>query len=268
MEKKKIIFILELLAVVLAVGAAVFCIIRVMNKTPAADNNGVTQPPPSLISSGEIEGIDTYMRPAYYIAHRGLSGQAPENSIASIVEAGKADYYGCEFDIRLTSDGKWVLMHDEDSDRTTNGKGKVAELTYEQLSAYRIDTGNNVSLYSDSQKVIPTLDDALLLCNEYAMMPFIEVKSSAPEGISELLNMLERRYLTETVMIISFDMDILKAIREENADISLMLLCDKVTDKTIAECVEAGDIGIDFNAKNIKDSQIEAISDAGLALDA
>ncbi|RYD40506.1 MAG: glycerophosphodiester phosphodiesterase, partial [Verrucomicrobiaceae bacterium] len=56
------------------------------------------------------------------IAHRGASADAPENTLSSIREAWKQQADGAEFDIRLTKDGKIILMHDHTTGRTAGKK--------------------------------------------------------------------------------------------------------------------------------------------------
>ena len=66
------------------------------------------------------------------IGHRGASADAPENTLAAFNRAKtRADFV--EFDVRSTSDGHLVVMHDATVERTTNGKGAVADFTFAQL---------------------------------------------------------------------------------------------------------------------------------------
>ncbi len=69
------------------------------------------------------------------VAHRGASGQAPENTMEAFrlgVEAG-AD--AIELDVHLTADGQLAVIHDESLDRTTDRGGRVADLTMDDLRA-------------------------------------------------------------------------------------------------------------------------------------
>ncbi|MFY9588262.1 MAG: glycerophosphodiester phosphodiesterase [Actinomycetota bacterium] len=69
------------------------------------------------------------------IGHRGAAAFAPENTLESIAAALSAGADGVEIDVRMSSDGVLVLMHDPDVARTTNGTGRVAELTGSALGA-------------------------------------------------------------------------------------------------------------------------------------
>ena len=67
------------------------------------------------------------------ISHRGEHLAHPENTLPAFqaaIDAG-ADFF--ELDVRTTSDGRLVLMHDRTVDRTTNGKGTIREMTFDQV---------------------------------------------------------------------------------------------------------------------------------------
>ena len=66
-------------------------------------------------------------------AHRGCRAYEPENTIKSFERAIDFKVDIIELDVQLTKDNHLVVMHDETVDRTTNGKGCVKDLTYEQI---------------------------------------------------------------------------------------------------------------------------------------
>lgn len=71
-------------------------------------------------------------------AHRGYWKDAPENSVKAISLAIEKTIDMIEVDVRVTKDGEMVLMHDATIDRTTNGTGKVSELSYKELLLYNL----------------------------------------------------------------------------------------------------------------------------------
>lgn len=85
------------------------------------------------------------------ISHRGEHLHHPENTTPAFEEAVRvhADYI--EVDVRTTKDGKLVLMHDGSVNRTTNGKGDVAQMTFDEIRA--LDAGGGAK--------VPTFDEAL-----------------------------------------------------------------------------------------------------------
>lgn len=74
------------------------------------------------------------------IAHRGAPLRAPENTMPSFSAALKAGVKWLEADVKLTSDGVPVLIHDETVDRTTDGHGTIALMTWED--AQKLDAGS------------------------------------------------------------------------------------------------------------------------------
>jgi glycerophosphoryl diester phosphodiesterase len=91
-------------------------------------------------------------------AHRGASLYAPENTLAAFNLAIEQGANGVELDVKLSADGVPVVIHDQTVDRTTDGHGKVNELTLDQLKS--LDAGK---LFADKYHVvqIPTLDEVL-----------------------------------------------------------------------------------------------------------
>lgn len=101
-------------------------------------------------------------------AHRADNRSAPENTIPSILSAVEKGAHQIEIDVQFSKDKKLVIMHDDTVDRTTNGSGKVADLTFDELR--KLDAGSRVDPSFKGTK-IPTLREALdvipheILCN-------------------------------------------------------------------------------------------------------
>ena len=74
------------------------------------------------------------------IGHRGSADLAPENTLAGIRRAHEEGAGWVEFDVKLTADGVPILMHDDSLGRTTDGKGKVALKTLEEIQT--LDAGS------------------------------------------------------------------------------------------------------------------------------
>ncbi|GGR87916.1 hypothetical protein GCM10010252_28410 [Streptomyces aureoverticillatus] len=94
-------------------------------------------------------------------AHRGQWREAPENSLPAMLAAFADGAEIVEADIRLTKDGVPVLMHDATVDRTTDGTGRVADLTYAQLSALRLREGLGGRQTALTGHRVPTLAQAM-----------------------------------------------------------------------------------------------------------
>src|SRR5262245_4645742 len=89
------------------------------------------------------------------VAHRGASATHPVNTLDAFDAAVSAGADLVEFDVRMTSDGVAVVMHDADVSRRTNGSGFVHELTLAQIRA--LDASGGLGLGA----AIPTLREVL-----------------------------------------------------------------------------------------------------------
>ena len=105
-------------------------------------------------------------------AHRGASAYAPENTLPSFRKAVELHSDGVENDIHLTLDNQWVVCHDDDIARTSNGQGCISQMTLAQLRQY--DVGSKFAP-EFAGTPIPTLEEFLQVVSD--MNPInIEIK--------------------------------------------------------------------------------------------
>lgn len=109
------------------------------------------------------------------IAHRGEHQRNPENTLAAVDAAATLGCDYVELDVRTTSDGELVLMHDSTVDRCTNGKGRIVEMTFDATRSLDAGQGNKV----------PSFDEALRLCSRRDIGIYIDVKQARAEAIVE-----------------------------------------------------------------------------------
>lgn len=117
------------------------------------------------------------------ISHRGEHLKHPENTLPAFqaaIDAG-ADYF--ELDVRTTSDGKFVLMHDSTLDRTTNGTGEVYKHTFDEIRA--LDAGAKFSPAFAGTKV-PTLDEAFDLAHGKINV-YVDTKYADPQQLVDTI---------------------------------------------------------------------------------
>lgn len=121
------------------------------------------------------------MKDITVLAHRGASGYEPENTIKAFQEAITLGADVIELDIRICKSGEIVVFHDASVDRTTNGRGLVADMTLKELK----------SLDAGSGEKIPTLEEALDHIDKRAIVN-IELKS---DGVAAPLADLLKTYI-------------------------------------------------------------------------
>lgn len=105
-----------------------------------------------------------------YGAHRGLRTEAPENTLPAYILAGKKGFEWAWIAVaRQSKDGTWYAMHDDSLDRTTDGTGKFAEKTDEELKNVHVIKGPNADKYPLEDLRIPTLEEVIAVCRRYGM---------------------------------------------------------------------------------------------------
>lgn len=180
-------------------------------------------------------------------AHRGLSAVAPENTVEAFRRAGEAGgFYAFECDTHRTTDGVWVIIHDRSIRSMLDGKGKVTDFSYDELCKMKMVNGANIENYPDLK--LCTLEEYIDLCLEYGVRPMIEIKDPRTEQMAEFYSILQRRGIVESCIIISFHIDILKALHEIDPSLEMWYLVEFITEKTLNRAEEAGGLGIAFNA--------------------
>jgi glycerophosphoryl diester phosphodiesterase len=165
------------------------------------------------VSSGDPFALDG---PAEIIAHRGFSEVAPENTLAALEAAVRADADAVEFDVRTASDGTPVLMHDDTLERTTDGAGSVATRSPQELA--ELDAG---SWFGDEFRgePVPTLKRAMLTLRGRVDRAYVEVKPMRhPEDVTSIVSTVRDLGLFERTVFISIDWDALTHIRAVAGD--------------------------------------------------
>ncbi|WP_251137033.1 glycerophosphodiester phosphodiesterase [Exiguobacterium sp. s193] len=109
-----------------------------------------------------------------WFAHRGASDAFPENTLEAF-EAALPDVDGIEFDVHFSKDGVGVIIHDETVDRTTDGTGRVVDLTLAELK--QLNAGARFKGTEPQRAMIPTLDEVLTLVAPTKVVLNIELKT-------------------------------------------------------------------------------------------
>ena len=182
------------------------------------------------------------------VAHRGLSGIAPQNSIPAVEKAIEYGYDGCEFDIHTTKDGKWVVIHNDTVDDMTDGEGKVADFTLSEIRELKLDNGKGIENYENLK--VPTLEEVLEIISGSRIIPVIEIKKCDTKYLPSLKRMLEKYGLEERAEIISFTKEYLEAYRKIDKAAEMMLLTSRITEDDVNWCIENGVDTVNFDYFN------------------
>lgn len=149
----------------------------------------------------------------FVVAHRGSSGTAPENTLASFSEAISAGAKMIESDIQLTADGHIVSFHDKGVSRTTNGIGFAGKMNLDEIK--KLDAGSWFDKKFSSEKV-PTLTEIFDLIRGKAFIN-IEVKNIncdyEVDGTERILEAVKKADFQEYILFSSFYYNTLKEIK-------------------------------------------------------
>ena len=179
------------------------------------------------------------------LAHRGGLGDYDDNAAGGFADALARGILGAETDVRLSKDGELVIMHDATVDRTTNGKGRVDEMTIAELTTLRLNrSGENVPTFRQFCAVYSGRDDVDVE---------IEMKEHGdemtPERLDRYIRLLhdqarECGLVEGTYAFTSFSIPTLERFRELYPDVRLGLICGEMSEKTIAEASRLGCVRI------------------------
>lgn len=156
-------------------------------------------------------------------AHRGARIEAPENTLAAFQLALDLQVDSIELDVHPAADGTLVVIHDATVDRTTNGTGAVASLTWHELR--RLDAGASFGAAFAGQR-IPTLDETLTCVAPTSTSLNIEIKRSPP-GLPVAANVARLLFHYGRMardMVSSFDAEALDAVRRLAPEVALALI--------------------------------------------
>ena len=197
-----------------------------------------------------------------FVAHRGYSGYAPENSLAAFELAGRMGFWGIETDIYETSDGAFVCIHDDTLDRTTDGEGKVTDFTLEKLGEYSIDAGNNLDRTENLK--IPTFEEYLDICGDYGCTAVVEIKTV--KNYDAVLSIIYERGMDNKCVIIGAAND-LKEIRSRDSKIPVLNIgysSEPYEDNIKAMDGIEGEKGILYNYPQVDKKAVQKTHDSGL----
>lgn len=153
-------------------------------------------------------------RPPYVIAHRGISGRYPENTLLAFQHAIDVGSDWIELDVMSTADGVVIVSHDGTADRCTDGHGPFKLKTLAEVK--QLDAGSWFAPEFAGQR-IPTLDEALDFMGDGRIRLCIEIKGETTgdnlRTAWATVRILQQRNFLRHVVVSSFNHEALRAIK-------------------------------------------------------
>jgi glycerophosphoryl diester phosphodiesterase len=183
--------------------------------------------------------------------HRGARGHEPENTLRSIRKALELGADGIEIDVHLVG-GRLVVIHDDTLDRTTNGRGRLAGLSFADLR--RLDAGKG--------EKVPTLEEVM---DETSGRALLNIELKGRGTALPVMELIERRSIpAEEILISSFHLEELRLLPRGEVRIGVLFQRPPPAFARIAHSIEAWSVHADV--RFISPRLVRRAHEAGLRL--
>jgi glycerophosphoryl diester phosphodiesterase len=183
------------------------------------------------------------------IGHRGIMGVEPENTLRSFIAAQQAGLDLIELDLHLSKDGALVVMHDADVDRTTDGKGPIADKTLAELRELDAGDGERVPVFEE-----------VLDCVRAPLQA--EIKDVA--AARALAEVMHRRDLVHRVEVSSFHDDAVAEIATLVPGVRTVLIASRWGADIVDRAKAVGAASLALNIRRLTLESVEHAHGEGL----
>jgi glycerophosphoryl diester phosphodiesterase len=207
------------------------------------------------------------------IGHRGASAVAPENTMAAFREALAVGADGIEFDVRLTSNGIPVVIHDSTLRRTGGLSHRVADLTWAKIS--KVDVGSWFSK-SFANETVPSLADLFTFFQSNNSTLYLEMKcdsASEQRALAETCaRVIDEHSLKERVIVECFQLPALGILKEIDPEIRTVALFEPALtnpsvlsdQRIINQAMDVGAAALALHHRLARESLVRKAKAAGL----
>lgn len=190
------------------------------------------------------------------VAHRGFSGVYPENTLLAFQKAVELGVDFVELDVHQTNDKEIVVCHDYTIDRTTDGKGYIKEMTYEEIKKY--DAGKWKGYPGEK---IPLLKEVFeKFGNKIKIL--IEIKEC---DVSTLIKLIKEYRMEKRVIVGSFNLEYIKEVRNLLPIISTALISYEVPEN-IDQLIKYGIRKLDIHFHNLNKEIVKELVSYGFVV--
>ena len=198
--------------------------------------DGIISNTPEYVATALTEYPEnTIIQRPIVAAHRGIPSLAPENTMASYQLAYDLGADMIETDVKRTKDGHLVIMHDDTVNRTTNGTGRIRDLTLDEIR--QLDAGIKFSPAFEGEKV-PTFKEYLQAFKGKDIVLLIELKDTGIE--EQVIKEIEEEDMINQVVLQSFNLDSMIKINKLKPEIPIGYLYSQgVAETNIAKVKNA-----------------------------
>lgn len=196
------------------------------------------------------------------VNHKGFSRIAPENTLPAFLLSKKMGFSKVECDVALTADFVPVLLHNDTIDDTSDGTGRIDELTWEQVSAYDFGSWKDAA-YAGTH--IPKFEEFMELCHDIGLHPYIELKNTATfdqEDIDNIVSIVNQNGMRGKCTYISASPQYLEYVKNADSAARLGYVVPVVTITVTTQCqnlkTSDNEVFVDCNYTGLTDEHIES----------
>ena len=205
----------------------------------------------------KIEHKNTLM-----VAHRGVSGLELENTNSAFIAAGNRSYFGIETDVRRTSDGKYILLHDNDTERVGIDKLFPEQTTFETLRALNLRDKNGKRGRADLH--LCSLEEYIETCKKYEKKCILELKGGyTAEWLAEMIGIIRNIGWLENVIFISFSLDNLIKVRALLPEQKIQYLTGEFNEN-IFNALKQYKLDLDIWMNGLHEEDVKTLHEAGI----
>ncbi len=199
------------------------------------------------------------------IAHRGLSGIERENTCPAFVAAGNRSYFGIETDVHVSKDGKFVIIHDETTERVSLGEYNI-NVEENDCSAFQEIVLPDLDNTTERKDIrIPLLKECIMVCKKYEKICVLEIKNHfEKENIEKLINEIKELNYIENVIFISFDFDNCVNVRKYLPENDVQFLTSKEITNELIEKLCENNLNLDIYYKQLDAENIKLLHSKGI----
>lgn len=199
-----------------------------------------------------------------FIAHRGFTPTAPENTLVSFEEAGKRGFWAIETDVHKTRDGALVCCHDSNTFKMYGEDLVIEDVTLADLRKLRVIKGNNVDSIAEELLRIPLFSEYIEICKRYCAVPFLESKGNV-SVVGDIIDYLKKEDMTDLSVFSSIQLEHILAA----ADISDVIFLHHIfsSEENLPIFGRRGNCGVSYNypeLSKVPEGLIERTHEAGV----
>ena len=196
------------------------------------------------------------------IAHRGMSGLEKENTASAFVAAGQRSHFGIETDVHRTADGRFIIIHDDNTKRVAGDEMIVEQTSFETLRSLRLLDTDGVKGRCDL--ILPSLEEYIGICRKYGKIAVLELKNHFdPEDADRIIEIIrEMDYLDQTIFI-SFDLPNMIHIRQRLPEQRAQFLVKSISDGLLDTLLKYR-LDLDIDYRGLTGEFVETLHQRGV----